>query len=132
MSGGMLMPADVAAVYFRERGFMKFDNTQALLDDINVFMACKGLSGSSISKYDIARYVIDLLAKADPPQRVETPEVAQWEASQREGYGDDMRRVDELMVGRRVASMNFKEFAENRRRFGLEQDLLLFLGGNGN
>jgi hypothetical protein len=120
----MLMAADVAAVYFRERDWRGLDDVQALLADIEVLMADRGLSNSTLSRYEIASAVLALRVKAAerPEPKVQTPEAAAWEASQREGYGDGdpaLARMDEIALATRVRSASLAEWPTLRTQLGI-------------
>src|SRR5262245_54761037 len=51
----MLLPADVAVVYYKTRCFMRFDNLQDLLADIEKFLASRDLARSSLSRLDMPK-----------------------------------------------------------------------------
>ena len=124
----MLISRDVAPVYFRERGFMRYTSARELVEDIGSWLA-RRLPGSTIDKFDIAAHVLELQAST-----VATPEQAAFQNDQREGIGNPpdelaQRRMDELALAQRVAQASSTEWATMRRQLGIETDLVSFLGG---
>lgn len=130
----MLMAADVAAEYTRVNGWKKLSSARDLLDDIEQFMISRGLEKSSINRYDIAQYVIELQREPVP-----TPEQAAWQNDQAQGIGDPdlfrqadelaMRQADERVLANQVAGMSMAEYGASRARFGLQRSVSDFLQG---
>ena len=123
---GWLTAADVAAVYRRERDHWKrIDNAQALLDDIEQMMAQKGLSRSTINRYDVARHVLNsrVAAKPEEPRlRVATPEESAWEADRPERFGPRdpaLAQMDEIALANRVKSTSMADWGQERIRLGI-------------
>ena len=122
-----LMADAVAREYWRVNSWKKILSAHKLVEDINEWMASKGLAKSAISRYDVAQYVVDLQR-----QSVATPEQAAWEQNVSSGTTADdaaLQRADELMLAGQVQAMSQAEYAANRERLRVTQSLGSFLGG---
>jgi hypothetical protein len=128
----MLVAADVAAEFYRVNSGRKFGSARELVDAIDKYMTKRGLAKSTIDRLDVAEHVLDLLAETRQPMA--TPEQVAWEQNLAQGISnpaDDaaMRYMDELALAGQVAKMSDAEYASNRQRLGMTQDLVSFLGG---
>jgi hypothetical protein len=120
----------VAQEWVRTEGWRKYDSAAELVELICQYKVSKGLGNSSISEIDVAEAVLRLYKKPEP---VDSPEQAQWQSNLSEGTTRDtekLRRIEDAMVAQQVTQMDYRKFAANRRKFGLERDLVEFLSGN--
>src|SRR5580704_6472732 len=116
------MAEDVAREYWRVNSWKRLLTAQRLVADINEYMASKGLEKSSINRYDVAEYVLELqhaqTAEADL-RPVATPEQTAWANDQSQGIGDRLpdgvafRQADERLLAAQVRAMSMPEFAAN-------------------
>ena len=127
----MLLSESIATEFCRMHGWRKFDRAEELLDAIEHYLASKGLSGSSINRFDVARHVVDLRVESAAEESLTTEVV-------REGWGDQrpdldelaMQRANELALLERVQQTPMSDWARERQNyFGLGKTTLDHLAG---
>jgi hypothetical protein len=121
----ILMAETVAREYWRTNSARKYGNTRELVDLIDRYMASRGLAASSISRIDIAHYVIQLQHQ----QAVAEAEAeAAFQQNIQSGWGPESDA--ELALAQQIKNTPIDKWGEARVRRGVAgPSVLAFLAG---
>lgn len=105
------MAEDVAREYMRTEKWKRPKTARALIDDIERYLASKGLGRSSISRHDIAEHVIELQRQELQP--VTPSDQAAFDNDIAQGISDQRPELDAMAqlgtdVARNTASHLFR------------------------
>lgn len=127
-----LTPEQIAEYYVTFKGGPRSlpKTATALHLDVLAYLRTHGLGHRTDDAVDVAIAAHEITQQA---QAQAAPDPSEFEANVREGTTADdesLRRAEELMLAGQVAQMSPQEYAANRERLGVSQNLGDFLGGS--
>jgi hypothetical protein len=125
----IFMAETVAREYWRTNSWKHFEGARDLVNDIDRYMASKGLAKSTISRVDVAEHV---LAIQRTQAAVAEADAAAFRNNVQGGTTADdaaLQHMNELALAQQVAQMSVAEFGANRERFGLSKSVFAHLAG---
>jgi hypothetical protein len=119
----VLLASDVAEQWIRTESWRSYSSGAELVELVDSYLVTKGLSGSKISRVEIASEILRLRAQAAEQQpTIASPEQAQWQSNLREGTTADdaaLAQMDEIALSQRVRATSLADWGQERIRLGI-------------